>query len=217
MLMMHHLVFSLYKSCFFWCPFFLSLTICLARISIINSHPAFHSHEIVNTSHRFPVCGNMATTFPYFCVGNVNKIACILIGEAPGTKAERVPCTVLCSHHSAPVQGEDTAKSAPSCKEEIASVLLKDSPQRAEESKCRKPEKLTTTENLKHRQIKRPCPKPVQEIASEMNIQTSDDQTQDFFFFLIWCTGKYKPFPYHQKFHKAGPLMTILRYTFLRT
>lgn len=43
--------------------------------------------------------------------------------------------------------------------------------------------KLTATENLKHRQIKRPCPKPVQEIASEMDIESSDNQTQDFFFF----------------------------------
>lgn len=113
-------------------------------------------------------------------------------------------------------RGEGTAKSAPSHKEEKFLWNWKIAPWELRNLNSESLKKLTATENLKHRQIKRPCPKPVQESASEMDIESSDNQTQDFFFFLIWCTRKYKPFLYHQKFHKAGPLMTILQSTILR-
>lgn len=43
----------------------------------------------------------------------MNKIACILIGEIQGSKADQE----LSSQCSAPMPGEDTAKSAPTRKE----------------------------------------------------------------------------------------------------
>lgn len=71
----------------------------------------------------------------------MNQTECILIGETLGSQADQVTCTVLSSQCSAPQWGEDTAKSAPSHKEEIVPEVLKDIPQRAEESKLKKPEK----------------------------------------------------------------------------
>lgn len=148
MLLTHDWVFSLYRSCFFQSLFFFFLyQSLLLTWALPNSHPAFHWHKIVNITHRFPVCRDIVATFPYFCVGNVKKIMCILLGETWAPKQSG--CTALLGElHGALLtplrsssRGEDTAKSAPSRKEEIVSVLLKGIPQRAEESKCRKPEK----------------------------------------------------------------------------
>lgn len=140
------------------------------------------------------------------------------IGETLGTKAEQVSCTVLPSHCSALLRGEERTQPSLHPLTGKEWFLWKTSTRELRNLNSESLKNFSGNENLKHRQIKGPCPKPVQEIVSEMDIESSDHQTQDFFFFfLTWGTRKYKPFPHHQKFHKAGPLMTMLQSTILRT
>lgn len=86
---------------------------------------------------RFPVSRNIVIIFAYLCV---NKIAYIIIGETLGTMQTcapiqtrctallwelytTLPCTALLSYEEPGSPGKEAVKSAPSCKEEILSVL----------------------------------------------------------------------------------------------
>lgn len=175
-------------------------------MSITNSQSAFNWHEIVNRMSRFPVSRNIVIIFAYLCV---NKIAYIIIGETLGTmqtctNPDQVHCTSVGAVHYSPMHCSALLRGTREPRQggsEVCTLLQgrntfcvthcwKIFPRELRNLTAESLTQITVTENLRHREIKIPCPKPFWKIASEMEMESSSHEwvsnTRLFFFFPLF-------------------------------